>query len=59
MILIPAGVAHKNLENQDFAVVGAYPKGRSYDMNTGKSKERPDADINIAAVPIPEADPLQ
>ncbi|WP_029036895.1 cupin domain-containing protein [Salinimicrobium xinjiangense] len=59
VIVIPAGVAHKNLESEDFAVVGAYPQGRSHDMNTGKKDERPEADKNIAAVPIPINDPLE
>lgn len=59
VIVIPAGVAHKNLESKDFAVVGAYPKGRSHDMNRGKQDERPQTDKNIAAVPIPEYDPVE
>ena len=59
VIIIPAGVAHKNLKEDDFAVVGAYPEGSSHDMNTGKPVERPDADHNIAAVPLPKADPVQ
>lgn len=59
IIVIPAGVGHKNLDSsQDFRVVGAYPNGSSYDMNTGKSSERPGTDENIAAVPIPGKDPL-
>lgn len=58
-VVIPAGVAHKKLEaNQDFRVVGAYPLGQSWDMNYGKPGERPKADENIAAVPLPKADPL-
>jgi uncharacterized protein YjlB len=59
VIVIPAGVAHKNLESNDFAVVGAYPEGRSHDMNTGKEAERPEADDSIAKVPIPGYDPIQ
>lgn len=59
VIVIPAGVAHKNLESANFAVVGAYPGGRSHDMNTGKEGERPGADKNISAVPIPNNDPIQ
>ncbi|WP_324721040.1 cupin domain-containing protein [Salinimicrobium sp. HB62] len=58
VIVIPAGVAHKNLDEEDFAVVGAYPEGKSHDMNTGKPDERPAADQNIAAVPLPGADPV-
>ena len=59
LIIIPAGVAHKNLESEELGVVGAYPDGRSHDLNTGKEGERPDADKKITAVPLPEADPLQ
>ena len=36
VIIIPAGVAHKNLgSSADFACVGAYPPGQTYDMNYG------------------------
>ncbi len=59
VIIIPAGVAHKNLgQSGDFRVVGAYPNGRSYDMNYGKPGERPKADENINAVPLPDEDPI-
>ena len=59
IILIPAGVAHKNLDSSDdFGVVGAYPNGKSWDMNYGKEDERPDADKNINEVPVPELDPV-
>ena len=59
VVVIPAGVAHKNLgSSSDFVVVGAYPKGQDYDMNYGKSGERPGADENIARTPLPEADPV-
>jgi uncharacterized protein YjlB len=59
VLIIPAGVAHKNLgkENQ-LKCVGAYPGGRDYDMNYGKEGERPKADENIAAVPAPATDPI-
>lgn len=59
VIIIPAGVAHKNLGSDGFAVVGAYPEGRSHDMNLGKKEERPQADENIAKVPIPKFDPIE
>lgn len=59
LIVIPAGVGHKNLgSSRDFRVVGAYPGGSSYDLKTGKEGERPQADRNIAAVPVPATDPL-
>ena len=58
IIVIPAGVGHKNLESGDLGVVGAYPGGMMYDMNYGKEGERPQADKNITAVAIPNTDPL-
>lgn len=59
VVIIPAGVAHKNLNGSaDFLCVGAYPEGRDYDMNYGKPEERENALKNIAAVGIPETDPV-
>lgn len=59
VVVIPAGVAHKNLGDQGgFRVVGAYPRGTSPDMNYGRAEERPRADQNIAALPPTESDPL-
>jgi uncharacterized protein YjlB len=59
VIVIPAGVGHKNLgASADFGVVGAYPDGRDWDLLTGQPGERPKADQNIAALPIPGNDPV-
>ncbi len=58
IIIIPAGVGHKNLGGRNLGVVGAYPDGRSWDLNRGLPGERPKVDQNILALPIPEADPL-
>ena len=59
-VVIPAGVAHKNLGSSgDFTVVGAYPEGQSYDMCYGQEGERPGADERIAGVPLPQSDPVQ
>jgi uncharacterized protein YjlB len=59
VLVIPAGVAHKNLgKENDVKVIGAYPNGKDYDMNYGKPGERPRTDQNIAAVPIPSTDPV-
>jgi uncharacterized protein YjlB len=57
--IVPAGVAHKNEgQSDDFAVVGAYPRGTSPDMNYGTPSERPAADRNIAQLARPNADPV-
>lgn len=59
VVVIPAGVAHKNLDaSDDLVVVGAYPPHQIWDINTGGEEERPRADENIAAVPLPETDPV-
>jgi len=59
VIIIPAGVAHKNLDcSADFGCIGAYPPGQTWDMNYGKPSERPAADKNIAGVPLPNTDPV-
>ena len=59
VIIIPAGVAHKNLgSSNDFACVGAYPPGQNFDMNYGKEGERPKADNNIKKMPDPANDPV-
>lgn len=59
VIIIPAGVAHKNVgSTENFKCVGAYPGGKSFDMNFGKPGERTQTDKNIRLVPLPKADPL-
>ena len=59
VIVIPAGVAHQNIgASDDFGVVGAYPEGRQWDLLRGLPGERPKADHNIAALPMPENDPI-
>jgi uncharacterized protein YjlB len=59
VVVIPAGVAHKNLgASPDFGVVGAYPRGQRPDMCYGRPGERPQADERIARVPHPLLDPV-
>jgi uncharacterized protein YjlB len=59
VVIIPAGVAHKNLAaGSDFRVVGAYPQGQTPDMCYGKAGERPQADDHIAGVSLPRMDPV-
>ena len=59
VLIIPAGVAHMNLgKEKDVICIGGYPGGKDYDMNYGKEGERPGPDENIAAVPLPQTDPV-
>ncbi len=59
VIVIPAGVGHKNLgASSDFHVVGAYPPQQNVDMNYGKPGERPRVDQNIARLTLPTTDPV-
>lgn len=59
VIVIPAGVAHRQLKaSDDFGVIGAYPDGRNWDVLRGLAGERPAADRRIAELPIPDTDPL-
>ena len=60
VVVIPAGVGHCRLSSSsDFLVVGGYPHGADWDVLRGREGERPQADANIAAVPLPESDPVQ
>jgi uncharacterized protein YjlB len=59
VLVIPAGVAHENVESTaDFAVVGAYPSGTGPDMQYGRPGERPSVDQRIAKLALPTADPV-
>ncbi len=59
VVIIPAGVAHKNLgAGGNFGVVGAYPSRQRPDMCYGKAGERPQADDRIAGVSLPRMDPI-
>jgi uncharacterized protein YjlB len=59
VVVIPAGVAHKNLAaSPDLSVVGAYPDGQQYDMKKGEAEEMESAKENISKVPLPTNDPV-
>lgn len=58
IIVIPAGVGHKNLGDHNLGVVGAYPNGMAVDIIRASASDRPGVDKNIAAVPFPEHDPF-
>lgn len=58
-VAIPAGVAHCNVgQSADFEIVGAYDRGRGWDVKRGDPGELEAVSAAIAAVPAPEADPL-
>lgn len=59
VLIIPAGVAHKNISSSsDFKCVGAYPGGADYDIKRGRDSEKAEAKANIHKVPLPEKDPV-
>lgn len=59
VVVIPAGVAHKQLsKSDDFLVVGGYPPGQRPDQFRGEPGDRPRADENIARVALPASDPV-
>lgn len=59
VIVIPAGVGHCRLSSEaGFLVVGGYPPGQEWDFLKGEDGDRPRADHNIAAVPLPKTDPV-
>ena len=57
-VLIPAGVAHRNMgQSGDLLVVGAYPGG-DCDIRRGDPAELSEVMRAIAAVPLPGSDPV-
>jgi uncharacterized protein YjlB len=45
VIIIPAGVSHKNVkQSENFKVVGAHPEGQPWNMKYGRQGERPQVD---------------
>ena len=59
VLIIPAGVAHKNLGDQNqVRCILAYPNGTGYDMKYGEPGERPKAEDSIKHVPVPTYDPV-
>ncbi|MFZ0043648.1 MAG: cupin domain-containing protein [Solirubrobacteraceae bacterium] len=59
VLVLPAGTGHRNLgSSDDLLVVGAYPDGMSWDIRRGDPAELDEVKANIAAVPLPGADPV-
>ncbi|MFZ0089211.1 MAG: hypothetical protein WAL63_06885 [Solirubrobacteraceae bacterium] len=58
VLVLPAGTGHRNSGcSEDLLVVGAYPDGMAWDVRRGDSAEHDEVRTNIAAVPLPRADP--
>ena len=59
VIIIPAGVAHKNLgASPDLGVVGAYPEGTEPDLLEDEPDQREKARARIKGVSVPGMDPV-
>jgi uncharacterized protein YjlB len=59
VLVLPAGTGHFNAgSSADLLVVGAYPNGMRWDLRRGDPAERAEVLANIAAVPLPETDPV-
>jgi len=59
VLVLPAGTGHLNAgQSPDLAVVGAYPGGMWCDLRRGDPAERDEVLANIAAIPLPDADPV-
>jgi uncharacterized protein YjlB len=59
VLVLPAGTSHCNAgSSADLLVVGAYPNGMRWDLRRGDRAEREEVLANIAAVPLPDADPV-
>jgi uncharacterized protein YjlB len=59
VLVLPAGTGHCNAgSSDDLLVVGAYPNGMRWDLRRGDPAERDEVLANIAAVPLPETDPV-
>ena len=58
-VLIPAGVGHKRLTGSpDLLVIGAYPLGQRADLMREGAEDTAAIRQRIAAVPMPESDPV-
>ena len=58
-VLIPAGVGHKRLSGSpDLLVIGAYPPGQRADLMREGAEDGKGIRQRIAAVRLPEADPV-
>lgn len=59
VLVLPAGTGHCRLAADRLLVVGAYPGGMDWDLRRGDADEHDEVRANIAAVPVPDTDPVQ
>ena len=59
VVVIPAGIAHKcEAATSDLLVIGGYPRGQRPDMCRADPGQHDRALAAVAAVPLPDADPV-
>jgi len=59
VLVLPACTAHKLVAaSEDFCVIGAYERGRSYDMQLGDPAHHLASERRAREVPLPEFDPV-
>jgi len=56
--ILPAGLGHCNVGEDELLVIGAYPNGMRWDLRRGDPDEHNEVMANIARVPLPETDPV-
>jgi uncharacterized protein YjlB len=60
LIVLPAGTGHRRLRSsENLVIIGAYPSGQEdYDICRHKNDCSGDVAATIAAVPLPQSDPI-
>jgi uncharacterized protein YjlB len=59
VLVLPAGTGHRRVGSRaGLLVVGAYPRGQTWDLRRGDPAEHDEVLANIARVPLPETDPV-
>ena len=59
VLVLPAGTGHRRIDSSaDLLVAGAYPRGQHWDLRRGDPAEHDEVLANIAAVALPDADPV-
>jgi uncharacterized protein YjlB len=59
VLVLPAGTGHCRIgSSAGLLVVGAYPRGQTWDLRRGDPAEHAEVLANIARVPLPETDPV-